>query len=142
MSLREAVNHICSSMEGKANEWARAEAKLSPKDAAAVLLSYARDLLISIVAAAEPPAPSSWVGDAVEKERRKKEDGLEIKVKEQVQKEEASGETMTEIADGPLGGDNIMRPASMPLGARTNIAGSVYELKEDHRFHCVNRAGI
>lgn len=96
---------------------------------------FARELRITVKAAGG--SSPFQVGDKPFLMGKAKEDEFQVKIKEQAQKEEAIGEVMSELIGGPLEGDSILRPAGMPFGAKTNIAGSIYELKDDFRLHHV-----
>lgn len=140
MSCLEAIEDIAKRMEERADAWSSLHSGgLNEQGASDFLLSCVREIRLVVKAAGGqvqfPPSLLSQMSHHVLGER--KEDGLEIKAKEQANREEALGEIMTELVGGPLEGDSIMRPAKMPPGAKTNIAGSIYELKEDYRLHYV-----
>lgn len=135
MSWADVVVDIAERLEQRAGEWGYSDCLHGPT-AQEFLRSTARELR-TVVKTAVPTVGTEGVLLPYKGNNRHKEDEFQVKIKEQAQREESLGELMTELVGGPLEGDNITRPAKMPLGARTNIAGSIYELKEDNRLHFV-----
>lgn len=135
MSWADAVVDIAERLEQRAGEWGYSD-NLHGPTAQEYLRSTARELR-TVVKTAVPTVGAEGVLLPYKDNNRHKEDEFQIKIKEQAHKEESNGELMTEIVGGPWEGDNIMRPAAMPLGTRTEISGFIYELKEDCRLHFV-----
>lgn len=140
MSMSDAVLDVVERIEAEAKEYKESDLHGTAK----VFESFARELRL-ILKAAEATA----VGDLrvrqdltlYDPERLSgsatftKEDRFQQEIKEKAAQEEVSGEQMVELVGGPLEGDYVPVPSYMPMGAKTNLAGSVYELGADRKLH-------
>lgn len=70
--------------------------------------------------------------------RTTKEDGLQhVRKDDSTAKDLIKAEAAPcayEVFDGPLKGDSVALPGDMPVGARTNLSGNVYQLGEDRKL--------
>ena len=135
MGWSDAVLDIAERAEQRAAEWGLKDHLHGPL-AQEYLLSVARELRTVLKVAVPTVGPEGMLLP-YKGNNRNKEEGMEAQFKKQSQREEFSGETMLELAGGPMNGDSVQVPLSMPVGARTSIAGAVYELKEDRRLHFI-----
>ncbi len=134
MSLREAVLAIADEME---------ECSKSPEpDVTGAwrdrMMSYVKQLRLSLKASEGEHRLTTILSshdpvlEAVanrEKERKLKQE------MEYANRADASGPKMIEIVEEGTDTTLVDMPGDMPIGARTLIAGKVYQLKDDNKLH-------
>lgn len=122
MSLREAVLDIA--------EMAEEEAKCRDGDMRQILNMIGKMIRNAAKAAGDPP--SIAVPPEVQHFQ------MMQKAREEFRKDknkEDDGTKMVLLVGGASDGDSFAILSNWPVGARTNISGEVYQLKEDGKLH-------
>jgi hypothetical protein len=150
MALAEVILEIAQDLEDSAEEWKEIE-EIAPH-VAEMILSFAKQLRRAVKAAegsAPPPPQKTFMQEALEMEKHFKERArTEFKGKVQkippneLDRKDGGGKsvyTQMEVVGGPAAPDDL--PvwhgflAGFETGVKTVIAGGVYELREDNKWH-------
>lgn len=130
MSLPEVVLQIADEMESTAKQ------SEDPKSLYNGLLSHAKMLRMAVKASeikAADPIVSRLPADKAQRLIAKRAE-QELEYRAQAQE---GGSRMVVIQGGIDDGTMVPIPGHMPAGTRTNIGGSVYELRTDGSLHHV-----
>ena len=140
MSLKDAIEEIANQMEEDLPEIGRG-GDLPP----ALVKGYVRQLRSAIKAAGNQPANSGFINPmalgtgegqhAIAIEAAKAE--FRAKKEENLSRVEEKAPEMRLCCGGLAEGEMAPLDPSMPVGARTEIQGAVYELRQDGRLYAI-----
>lgn len=92
-------------------------------------------ILADNVAAVEPGSHADFVRSANDRLARVEKNRVLREQEEKARVQETHGPRMAVVVDGPSAGVIVPIAGGMPVGARTEIAGRVYQLRQDGRLH-------